>query len=47
MDTKLAMRMYQEYTDFFKKAELERRWNVFGPASRVGTRGSRSLVPAR
>jgi acyl-[acyl-carrier-protein] desaturase len=23
------MRMYQEYTDFFKKAERERRWNVF------------------
>jgi acyl-[acyl-carrier protein] desaturase len=29
METRLAMRMYQEYTDFFKKAELERRWNVF------------------
>ena len=29
METRLAMRMYQEYTDFFKKAERERRWNVF------------------
>ena len=29
METRLAMRMYQEYIDFLKKAERERRWNVF------------------
>jgi acyl-[acyl-carrier-protein] desaturase len=29
METRLAMRMYQEYTTFFQKAERERRWNVF------------------
>jgi acyl-[acyl-carrier-protein] desaturase len=29
METRLAMRMYQEYTTFFQKAERERRWNPF------------------
>jgi len=29
METRLALRMYQEYTTFFQKAERERRWNPF------------------
>jgi acyl-[acyl-carrier-protein] desaturase len=29
MDTRLSIRMYEEYTSFFKKAERERRWNPF------------------
>ena len=29
MDTRLSIRMYQEYTTFFQKAERERRWNPF------------------
>jgi acyl-[acyl-carrier-protein] desaturase len=29
METRRAIRMYQEYTTFFQKAERERRWNVF------------------
>lgn len=29
MDTHLSLRMYEEYTNFLKKAERERRWNPF------------------
>jgi acyl-[acyl-carrier-protein] desaturase len=29
METRLAVRMYDEYVNFFKKAERERRWNPF------------------
>jgi acyl-[acyl-carrier-protein] desaturase len=29
METRLSMRMYQEYTTFFRKAERERRWSPF------------------
>lgn len=28
-DTRLASRLYEEYKNFFKKAERERRWNPF------------------
>jgi acyl-[acyl-carrier-protein] desaturase len=29
METRLAVQMYEEYVNFFKKAERERRWNPF------------------
>jgi acyl-[acyl-carrier-protein] desaturase len=29
METRLAVKMYQEYMTFFQKAERERRWNLF------------------
>jgi len=29
METQLAVKMYEEYVNFFKKAERERRWNPF------------------
>ena len=46
METRLAMRMYQEYTNFFKKAERERRWNVFEdiPWDKVNKNASEELA---
>jgi acyl-[acyl-carrier-protein] desaturase len=46
MDTKLAMRMYQEYTSFFDKAERERRWNPFEdvPWDKVNKNASEELA---
>jgi acyl-[acyl-carrier-protein] desaturase len=46
METKLAMRMYQEYTTFFQKAERERRWNPFEdiPWDKVNKNASEDLA---
>jgi acyl-[acyl-carrier-protein] desaturase len=46
METRLAMRMYQEYTTFFQKAERERRWNPFDdiPWDKVNKSASEELA---
>jgi acyl-[acyl-carrier-protein] desaturase len=46
METRLAMRMYQEYMTFFQKAERERRWNVFDdiPWDKVNKEASEELA---
>ncbi|HKQ68729.1 MAG TPA: acyl-ACP desaturase [Polyangiaceae bacterium] len=46
MESRLAMRMYQEYVDFFKKAEKERRWNPFEdiPWDKVNKNASEELA---
>jgi acyl-[acyl-carrier-protein] desaturase len=46
METRLAMRMYQEYMTFFQKAERERRWNVFDdiPWDKVNKQASEELA---
>jgi acyl-[acyl-carrier-protein] desaturase len=46
METRLAMRMYQEYTTFFQKAERERRWNPFDdiPWDKVNKNASEDLA---
>ena len=46
METRLAMRMYQEYTTFFQKAERERRWNPFDdiPWDKVNKDASEELA---
>jgi acyl-[acyl-carrier-protein] desaturase len=46
METRLAMRMYQEYTTFFQKAERERRWNPFDdiPWDKINKNASEDLA---
>ena len=46
METRLAMRMYQEYSTFFQKAERERRWNVFDdiPWHKINEHASEELA---
>ncbi|HMI89487.1 MAG TPA: acyl-ACP desaturase [Polyangiaceae bacterium] len=46
METRLALRMYQEYTTFFQKAERERRWNPFDdiPWDKVNKDASEELA---
>ncbi len=46
METRLAMRLYQEYTTFFQKAERERRWNPFDdiPWDKVNKSASEELA---
>jgi acyl-[acyl-carrier-protein] desaturase len=46
MDTRLSIRMYQEYTTFFQKAERERRWNPFEdiPWDKVNKEASEELA---
>jgi acyl-[acyl-carrier-protein] desaturase len=46
METRLAMRMYQEYSTFFQKAERERRWSVFDdiPWHKINEHASEELA---
>jgi acyl-[acyl-carrier-protein] desaturase len=46
METRLAVQMYDEYVNFFKKAERERRWNPFEdiPWDKVNKNASEELA---